>query len=489
MAGVVPFFMTMAEQFGASPAMIGIIYATLPFFSMLSKPLFGSMADKFQQKKSIFLASIVIMAGSFFATYFIPLDTSVSPVSLNTSLVCDNMGLSFPCQWHQQNTSIMTFSRTCNFSCQSSMHSDILTDICNETRLLCPSDNAIYNPTTSQIYQSEFQAEIDILPGYNSTKTTRSSVCQLLSNKSSSDLRVDGLLETKCKNSTFIPCEIHCTNNILYFHQSSLVYSDGSANVFRVTHQVIFLWTCMTLGWIGMGVAVSMGDTIVIGLLTNKGDFGRQRLWGAVSWGLLSVLTGYLVDMWSVGKTYKDFTPGYFLALGCGVLNVLFALYLKVEKSEKPKNLFQNVWGLFRNPQIVIFAISVFLVGCFTGFLWTFLIVYLNDLGASQMLIGLTIFVESFLGEIPFFFFSDWLLQRIGHARSMTLVLAIFGCRFLIYSLISNPWTVLPVELMQGVTYGLFFAALATYPSQMAPSNLQATLQGMLQGLFEGFGK
>lgn len=45
----------------------------------------------------------------------------------------------------------------------------------------------------------------------------------------------------------------------------------------------------------------------------------------------------------------------------------------------------------------------------------------------------------------------------------MTLVLGAFGLRFIIYSLLTNPWHILPVELLQGVTYGIFYSNMASY--------------------------
>lgn len=59
----------------------------------------------------------------------------------------------------------------------------------------------------------------------------------------------------------------------------------------------------------------------------------------------------------------------------------------------------------------------------------------------------------------------------------MTLVLFTFGIRLILYSILSNPWWVLPIEFMQGITFGIFYAAMATYANIVAPSGTAATLQ------------
>jgi len=71
----------------------------------------------------------------------------------------------------------------------------------------------------------------------------------------------------------------------------------------------------------------------------------------------------------------------------------------------------------------------------------------------------------------------------------MSLVLFAFGVRFLIYSILENPWWCLPVELFQGFTFGLFYATMASYASIVAPPGTEATVQGSVGAVFEGIGK
>lgn len=80
-------------------------------------------------------------------------------------------------------------------------------------------------------------------------------------------------------------------------------------------------------------------------------------------------------------------------------------------------------------------------------------------------------------GELPFFFLSGWILKRIGHVHCMSIVLLGIGVRYTLYSFLLNPWWVLPIELMNGVTFGLFYATMASYASIVAPPGTEATIQ------------
>jgi len=70
----------------------------------------------------------------------------------------------------------------------------------------------------------------------------------------------------------------------------------------------------------------------------------------------------------------------------------------------------------------------------------------------------------------------------------MSLVLFGFSLRFILYSLLTNPWWVLPIELLNGVTFGIFYSTMASYASIVAPPGTEATLQGMVGAIFEGVG-
>jgi hypothetical protein len=49
--------------------------------------------------------------------------------------------------------------------------------------------------------------------------------------------------------------------------------------------------------------------------------------------------------------------------------------------------------------------------------------------------------------------------------------------RFLLYSLLSDPWWSLPIELLNGVTFGLCYATMAAHAHRLAPPGMEATMQ------------
>lgn len=140
---------------------------------------------------------------------------------------------------------------------------------------------------------------------------------------------------------------------------------------------------------------------------------------------------------------------------------------------------------MFLSIRCVVFFLWCVAIGLGTALIWNFLFIYLEELakpfdnGANfiKTLEGLVMSIQCFGGELPFFFLSGWILKRIGHVNAMSLVLFGFGVRFILYSMLQNPWYILPIELLNGVTFGLFYATMASYASIVSPPGTEATMQ------------
>ena len=83
---------------------------------------------------------------------------------------------------------------------------------------------------------------------------------------------------------------------------------------------------------------------------------------------------------------------------------------------------------------------------------------------------------------------SGLLLSRLGNSLCMTVVLVAHGMRLLYYSMIVTPWQVLPIELVQGVTFGLFFPCLVSVSAKSAPPGAETTMTTLAFIMFDGLG-
>jgi hypothetical protein len=56
------------------------------------------------------------------------------------------------------------------------------------------------------------------------------------------------------------------------------------------------------------------------------------------------------------------------------------------------------------------------------------------------------------------------------------------------FTMVTNAWFVLPIELLHGLTFGLMWAAATSYGSIITPPGMSGTIQGLISGVHFGFG-
>lgn len=57
------------------------------------------------------------------------------------------------------------------------------------------------------------------------------------------------------------------------------------------------------------------------------------------------------------------------------------------------------------------------------------------------------------------------------------------------YSLTSNVWLFLPLEILHGPSMGLCWPTMVAYGDKVSPSGTKATMQGLVGAVFEGIGE
>ncbi|XP_048488480.1 uncharacterized protein LOC105390359 isoform X2 [Plutella xylostella] len=77
-APLVPFLSTYARHLGLSAATVGAMFMILPIMSLISKPLFGYIADRYKLQKAVFLICQVLLLVCFSAVYLVPVRTAGS---------------------------------------------------------------------------------------------------------------------------------------------------------------------------------------------------------------------------------------------------------------------------------------------------------------------------------------------------------------------------------------------------------------------------
>ena len=65
--------------------------------------------------------------------------------------------------------------------------------------------------------------------------------------------------------------------------------------------------------------------------------------------------------------------------------------------------------------------------------------------------------------SIPFLFYSDWIVRKVGGNNIFILALSMYGCRYLGYSFITCAWYAFPFEALEVFTLYLLRVAIADF--------------------------
>ena len=93
-----------------------------------------------------------------------------------------------------------------------------------------------------------------------------------------------------------------------------------------------------------------------------------------------------------------------------------------------------------------------------------------------MQLMGVSRFITC-AAEVPFFHFSQQLIDRVGVNGVLAMACVCYVLRFLYYAHLTTPWAVLPAELLHGVTFAAMWAASVSKAHQLAPEGMGATAQ------------
>lgn len=263
----------------------------------------------------------------------------------------------------------------------------------------------------------------------------------------------------------------------------------------KTWHTFAFLCFIIVIGNLFSSPAQTMANTATLhGLAANSHKYGTQRCFGSIGWGCAAFVVGMLVSLNHDSTLACDglddinYTPCFY-AFGVFMLFALaVALFFKFEEEE---HVTEMQPGLLRSLRQELDCLTCFvlftalLAGFNMGFIQTFLFWHLQTLGGTQTLFSLMTGLNA-VGEMIGFILSVKLIERFGHLKVMSLGLAAYAIRLLVYGLVKAPWYVLTVELLKGFTSSAIWASILSFIGLANGS--AATLQSLLHMLYWGVG-
>nr|XP_014719611.2 LOW QUALITY PROTEIN: major facilitator superfamily domain-containing protein 6-like [Equus asinus] len=139
------------------------------------------------------------------------------------------------------------------------------------------------------------------------------------------------------------------------------------------------------------------------------------------------------------------------------------------------------------DPRLVLLAFTVFLIGAATSTVQNFLFWHMEDLGSSELVMGLSVAL-GWLGEILLHPFETALLRKLSRVGTVGLGLGCLAGQLLYYSFLWSWWSVLPAQILSVISNGALWWAVRASVEDLATPRTERPLSAMFRGHFYGGG-
>ncbi|RFA34172.1 MFS transporter [Virgibacillus dokdonensis] len=212
----------------------------------------------------------------------------------------------------------------------------------------------------------------------------------------------------------------------------------------------------------------ALGDSLAQRRAHDLGvSFGTIRLWGSIGFATSSLVIGEILTR--AGIQYMIIPYLFF-----GVLAFIVSFKLvDVNVTSEPVKL-RDVSLLIKSKPFLIFLFFIMFLSVTHRANDSFIGLYIEQLGGSEGLVGVAWFVGVLTEALVFATAGYWF--RKYHPLVFVIIAGIlYSIRWFIYGAADNPWHIISLQFMHGLTFGTFYLASFNYISRLVPKILQST--------------
>jgi len=228
---------------------------------------------------------------------------------------------------------------------------------------------------------------------------------------------------------------------------------------------------------------LSLTDSLCYKIISryNNIKYGKVRLMGSAGYAICSFVLSLVIARTSINTTF-------YLYSFFGIIAVYFISRLKYkDEASKVEKSKVDPLQVLKNITLLVFLLSVTIASISYGANMSYIGVLLQETGGSTQNLGLLWFVIA-MSEIPIFFVSSKLINRISSINTYLLSLLIFSLRFFLCTLWKNTSFLIAIQFLQGFTFPLFMAGGLDYMSGIVPAEARSFSISLMSALIFGAG-
>ncbi len=225
---------------------------------------------------------------------------------------------------------------------------------------------------------------------------------------------------------------------------------------------------------------ISFLEAVTMDVLGDaKKSYGRIRAWGSISFIVMVVVLGKIIDQYSI-----DIILVLILA-GSAVLAVISFGIPAIQATKK--DLLAPGAGSLLDKQIIVFLFCAFLMLVSHGAYYGFFSIHLANMGFGSTFIGITWALAS-TAEILIMINSNKLFSRFSLQNVLFFSFLVAAARWMILFFAQSATVILLSQILHAITYGTFHMASILYIDRLAPEKAKTLGQAVNNALTYGLG-
>ncbi|WP_332694331.1 MFS transporter [Halalkalibacter lacteus] len=243
--------------------------------------------------------------------------------------------------------------------------------------------------------------------------------------------------------------------------------------------QFLLIVVLMFLFMFFISACLPLTDSLTFRFAQENGrNFGFIRSWGEVGVAVSTISVGLLIEIY--GIRYLGFMYMFLVFL---LICTTFLVKDVVRKSEPVTK--EGLVKLFTNTRIIWFLILVLFLAIPHRMNDSLLAIYLMDMGAKESQVG-TAWMVATLSTVPVLACMGYLVRRYNEFGLFVIAGFMYSLRWILYSMASEPNTLVFLQILHSLTFPVFFVSAITYLTRIVPDELRATGQTMFAAIFGG---
>jgi len=211
----------------------------------------------------------------------------------------------------------------------------------------------------------------------------------------------------------------------------------------------------------------------------EKKSYGRIRAWGSISFIVMVLVLGKIIDLYSVDIII-------ILILAGSLILAAISIRIPAIKPQK-QDLLKPGAGSLLEWRVIIFLFCAFLMLVSHGAYYGFFSIHLENLGYDSTFIGFAWALAS-TAEILVMINSDKIFDRFSLENVLFFSFLMAAARWMILFFAGSTVVILLSQILHAVTYGTFHMASILYIDQLAPDQAKTLGQAVNNALSYGLG-